>query len=186
MSENDIIVRIKSGDEQLLGSIYEKYRQEFISWLVRNYNCTIDEAKEIYQLAIVIFYENIVSGRLTEMTSSIKSYLFAIGKNKMLEQFKFENKFTYNLDGTMNLTSDEYESEEKREIEPTLKLVEKCLHLLGEPCRSLLDLYYYHKKSMTEIAEQLGYKNTDTAKNQKYKCMKRLKKIFEEKTMNTV
>ncbi len=31
---------------------------------------------------------------------------------------------------------------------------------------------------MVEIAEQFGYTNADNAKNQKYKCLKRLKKIF--------
>ena len=186
MSENDVIARIKSGDEQLLGSIYQKYRQEFISWLIRNYSCNVEEAKEVYQLAIMIFYENIINERLTTMTSSIKSYLFAIGKNKMLEQLKFNNRFTHNMDGTLNLLNDDQSIEEVEEKESTLQLVEQCLHLLGEPCSSLLSLYYYHRKSMVEIAEQLGYKNTDTTKNQKYKCMKRLKKLLEERTLNTV
>ncbi len=186
MSENDVIARIKSGDDQVLGKIYEQYRQEFISWLIRNYSCNVEEAKEVYQLAIMIFYENIMNGRLTTMTSSVKSYLFAIGKNKMLEQMKFDNKFTHNLDGTMNLMNDEQSKEEFEEKESTLKLVEHCLSLLGEPCSSLLNLYYYKRKSMNEIAQELGYKNTDTAKNQKYKCMKRLKKLLEERTLNTV
>ena len=186
MSENDVIARIKTGDERELGTIYEKYRQEFISWIIRTYSCNIEEAKEVYQLAIMIFYENIINGRLTTMTSSIKSYLFAIGKNKMLEQKKFATRFTHNMDGTMDLMNEDQPTEDVEKQETTLKLVEHCMHLLGEPCRGLLEMYYYHKKSMTDIAKSLGYKNTDTAKNQKYKCMKRLKKIFEERTMNTV
>ncbi|MDN5201741.1 sigma-70 family RNA polymerase sigma factor [Fulvivirgaceae bacterium BMA10] len=187
MSENSVIESIKSGDEAELGKIYQKYRMEFISWVVKNYSCTIDEAKDVYQLAIVIFYENIISGRLVEMTSSIKSYLFAIGKNKMLEQKKLANKYTYNLDGTMNMIHEEEDSKEMAEKEEkTFKMVENCLNLLGDPCKKLLELYYYQRKSMPEITEILGYKNADTAKNQKYKCMKRLKKIFEKKTLNVV
>ena len=186
MSENDVIARIKTGDERELGAIYEKYRQEFISWIIRNYSCNIDEAKEVYQLAIMIFYENIINGKLTTMTSSIKSYVFAVGKNKMLEQKKFANRFTHNLEGTMDLINEDQPAEDVEQHEAALKLVERCLHLLGEPCKGLLELYYYRRKSMTDIAENLGYKNTDTAKNQKYKCMKRLKKIFEERTLNTV
>ena len=34
------------------------------------------------------------------------------------------------------------------------------------------------KKSMEEIAKSFGYTNADNAKNQKYKCLMRLKKIF--------
>lgn len=186
MSENDIIARIKAGDDKELGRVYEKYRQEFISWAIRTYSCTVDEAKEVYQLAIVIFYENIFNGRLTTMTSSVKSYLFAIGKNKVLEQKKFANRFTHNLEGDMNIMSEDKPVIEVEQEEATLKLVEQCLHLLGEPCKGLLEMYYYRRSNMTEIAESLGYKNTDTAKNQKYKCMKRLKKLFEERTLNTV
>jgi len=31
---------------------------------------------------------------------------------------------------------------------------------------------------MEEITEKFGYNNADNAKNQKYKCLKRLKKVF--------
>jgi hypothetical protein len=31
---------------------------------------------------------------------------------------------------------------------------------------------------MDEIAEKFGYTNADNAKNQKYKCLQRLKRIF--------
>ena len=31
---------------------------------------------------------------------------------------------------------------------------------------------------MSEIAKEFGYTNADNAKNQKYKCLMRLKKIF--------
>jgi hypothetical protein len=34
------------------------------------------------------------------------------------------------------------------------------------------------KKSMTDIAGSFGYTNADNAKNQKYKCLMRLKKLF--------
>ena len=185
MSENDVIARIKSGDDNLLSAIYTDHRQEFTAWLMKNYSCTVDEAKEVYQLSIVIFYENILSGRLTHMTSTIKSYLFAIGKNKMLEYKKYGNRFVNDVDGNLGTQMEDESKTEKQEKEITFTIVEECLHLLGDPCQSLLDLYYYHKKTMTEIAEQLGYKNTDTAKNQKYKCMKRLKKLFEERNLNT-
>jgi hypothetical protein len=49
---------------------------------------------------------------------------------------------------------------------------------LGEPCRSLIDAFYLQKKSMTDIASFFGYTNADNAKNQKYKCLMRLKKLF--------
>jgi hypothetical protein len=58
--------------------------------------------------------------------------------------------------------------------------MEQSLNSLGEPCRSLLKAYYLEMKSMVEIACEFGYTNADNAKNQKYKCLMRLKKIFNQ------
>ena len=44
--------------------------------------------------------------------------------------------------------------------------------------KELLESYYLRKKNMSEIAKEFGYTNADNAKNQKYKCLMRLKKIF--------
>ena len=55
------------------------------------------------------------------------------------------------------------------------------LELLGEPCKTLIQDFYIHKKSMDEIAEKFGYTNADNAKTQKYKCLQRLKKYFFNK-----
>ena len=58
--------------------------------------------------------------------------------------------------------------------------MEQAMNNLGEPCKSLLEAYYLGKKSMVEIAGDFGYTNADNAKNQKYKCLMRLKKIFTQ------
>ena len=57
-------------------------------------------------------------------------------------------------------------------------MMDKAINNLGEPCKSLLEAYYLQKQSMQAIAANFGYTNADNAKNQKYKCLMRLKKIF--------
>ncbi len=63
-------------------------------------------------------------------------------------------------------------------------LMEKAMQGLGEPCKRLLESYYLQKKSMLEIAGNFGYTNADNAKNQKYKCLMRLKKLFFDQYKN--
>jgi RNA polymerase sigma factor (sigma-70 family) len=58
------------------------------------------------------------------------------------------------------------------------EMMEQALQHLGEPCKELLESYYLRKKNMSEIAREFGYTNAENAKNQKYKCLMRLKKIF--------
>ena len=44
--------------------------------------------------------------------------------------------------------------------------------------RSLLEGFYLLDKSMQDLTAEFGYTNADNAKNQKYKCLVRLKKLF--------
>jgi len=176
-----VIEKIKSGDDRQLASIYEEYRSEFIFWITKHYHCSMDEAKDVYQFSILTFYENIISNRLVELKSSVKTYLFAIGKNKILEKRKDDRRMVQIVDDPV-LEVDELEKEEILEKETNLQLVEKCLEQLGDPCKSLLELYYYNRMSMEEITETLNYKNANTAKNLKYKCMNRLKRLFEDES----
>mgnify|MGYP003292752002 FL=1 len=57
-------------------------------------------------------------------------------------------------------------------------MMERAINSLGEPCKSLLEAYYMQKRTMQDIAAGFGYTNADNAKNQKYKCLMRLKKLF--------
>lgn len=182
--ERQIIELIRSGRTEVLSTIYEDYREEFFLWLNKYFGCTSDEAKDVYQNAIMVFYENIISGKLNEMTSSVKTYLFAIGKYKMMEQKKRSYKFT-GEEQIPNLKRDEVSLEELNQKEEDLQMVEKCLQLLGDPCRKLLELYYYQKLSMAEITTFMEYKNVDTTKNLKYKCIKRLQRLFDEQANRT-
>ena len=65
----------------------------FISWLTNKFNCSEDEARDVYQFAVMTLYDNIKNEKLLELNSSVKTYLFAIGKHKILEQKKASIKF---------------------------------------------------------------------------------------------
>lgn len=56
--------------------------------------------------------------------------------------------------------------------------MQQSISKLGEPCKSILEAFYFKKQNMQEIAENFGYTNAENAKNQKYKCLMRLKKLF--------
>jgi RNA polymerase sigma factor, sigma-70 family len=176
-----LIDLIHTDRTEALSKIYQEYRTEFIAWAIKNYGCSADEAKDSYQNAIIILYENVVSGKLTELNSSAKTYLFAVGKNKIRELKRHESKKEVFDQAT------ELPAEEEQEVftPEAVQLALNSLEQLGEPCKSLLQEFYYHKSTMTQIMEKLGYKNEDTAKNQKYKCLVRLRKIYNELQVKT-
>ncbi len=175
--EQLVIEKIRNGDKKELAVIYKTYQGEFVSWLSNRFKCPEEEAREIYQVTILTFYDNIVGGKLGKLNCSIKTYLFAIGKYKMMEQYKANQKFIHNQEAS--LSENNYD-EENHTYERSLQHVEKCLSKMDEPARTLLELYYYHGYSMEKIAGMLNYKNAKTAKNLKYKSLVKLRKMFRE------
>ena len=68
--------------------------------------------------------------------------------------------------------------EEQGERDMQFGKMQSALGMLGEPCKTIIEDFYIHNKSMQEICEDFGYTNADNAKTQKYKCLQRLKKLF--------
>lgn len=174
MTDNSLIEGILTDRPKSLETIYELYRDDFINWAIRKYACQIEDAKEIFQIAVIIFYENIKKGKIIALNSSLKTYLFAIGKNKILENHRkkefllgFDDTFEINLATVheANFTEKQYEQ------------VEIALGSIGQPCQGLLIGFYYQRLNLKELSERLDYKNEQSAKNQKYKCLKRLRAL---------
>ena len=181
MDQGEIIQKIKSGGQTELGLIYEEHREEFLRWVVKEFSCSLDDAKDIYQLTILIFHDNIRLGKLEHLVSSVKTYLFGIGKNIVKENLRKQKRF-------IPISKEKWLKEHLID-EPTTKIddavfarAKNALSKLGQPCQRLIELFYYEKKSIPEITIAMNYKNPETAKNQKCKCMARLRKLFEEET----
>ena len=170
-----IVEQIRESGKEALSMLYQEHRKEFILWAIHKYQCDEDEAKDIYQATIVSFYENVVNGRLTELSSSYKTYLFGIGKNKIREMYRAKGKQS-KLDDGHDLPEEADDAIDPRLLELAMRSLDK----IGEPCKSLLQEVYYHKSPMSRIVERLGYKNEDAAKSQKYKCLVRLRTIFKD------
>lgn len=179
MTEPLIIEEIKNGNNTQLAEIYKAYRSEFVGWASSHYQCDKEEARDIYQASIITLYDNIINERLKQLNGSVKTYLFAIGKNKIMELRRADKKFDLTQEVQHMDLPDEVD-EEKAQKERHLKIVQRCLQQLGEPCRTMLELYYYHDTGLDSLAEMLHYKNGDTVKNLKSRCLLRLRELVTQ------
>lgn len=167
---------LAQNDKQAIETIYKQH-YNMVQSLVINNNGTADDARDIFQEAMIVLYEKARSGSF-ELTSQLKTYIYSICRRLWLKRLQQQQKFVpeiSSLEETVPV-EEEIEGHEKRNSE--LLMMEKAMLSLGEPCKSLLEAYYLQKKNMSEIAGNFGYTNADNAKNQKYKCLMRLKKLF--------
>lgn len=176
----DWIKYIKTNENEALRIIYKDFRTPCVNWIVKEWNIELEEAVEIFQWSVVILYDNIMTEKLSQLNSDIKTYLWSIARNKARELIykkqrdaKFEKSF-------LAIQYVYSENKDKEILEENILKANRALEKLGDPCKSLLKLFYYKQKKLNEIATLMGYKNHDSVKNQKYKCMKRLQTIYTD------
>jgi len=173
----DWIVEIKKDPEKTLKKIYLNYEDECLLWLRKKYSVNLEDAKEVFQVSLIIFYENVMGSKLTELNASLKTYLFSIAKNKARELLRSHQQ-EIRTDDPFPLIKQLVTNEEEDNYQERLKIAIEGLKQLGNPCSALLNAFYIKNHSMIEIAKNMSYKNADTVKNLKYKCMKRLRSII--------
>ncbi len=152
--------------------------------LVCSNSGTEQEAKDIYQEAVMAFYERVQQPAFV-LTCKIKTYLYAVARRLWLKKLAEKKRFSTSLsDGHIEDVETFFGVEDEmadiHEKERRLKRMGSSLEGLGEPCRSIIEDFYVSDLSMEEISAKFGYTNADNAKNQKYKCLQRLKKLFFE------
>ena len=175
-NEQALLKGLAANDRKSVESIYRNH-YSMIQTLIINNSGTSDDARDIFQEAIIVLYEKAKSGSF-ELHAQLKTYIYAVCRRLWLKRLVTYQRYSGDLANAPEsiATDDDIEMYEHRTQD--FELMEKALQHLGEPCKELLESYYLKKKNMSEIAREFGYTNADNAKNQKYKCLMRLKKIF--------
>lgn len=179
-SERRLLERVAAGDDRALLSLYNANWKVTVSYVVRN-SGTTDDAKDLLQEALVILWERVRSGRF-EQSARLGTFLHATVRNLWLRRLAAGRRLqpTDTLDERA-VDSSPSPLEALIGSEESVAL-SRALDALGDPCRSLLLLFYWEEKSMDEIAQLLGFANADTAKAKKYQCRKALEQRFRELT----
>lgn len=184
ISEKELLQGLAKNDKKAVETIY-KENYNMIQALILNNNGTTDDARDIFQEAMIVLFENARSGSF-ELHCQIKTYVYSVARRLWLKRLQQNKRFGAEVDNIAETVPVEEEVEAHEQRNAEFRVMEKSMMNLGEPCKSLLEAYYLQKKSMIEIAGTFGYTNADNAKNQKYKCLNRLKKLFFSQYKNEV
>ncbi|TAE13368.1 MAG: sigma-70 family RNA polymerase sigma factor [Bacteroidetes bacterium] len=171
MRDSQIIEKIRKGDESALDYLYRK-NYKMMTRIVTNNNGTEDEAKDIFQDAIIVFWQKVRTDEFV-LTSKISTFIYSVCQNLWRKELERKSRLTNEV-----ADSKEYSDFDRQERE---KILHSCINELGETCRKVLMYYYFDNLSMQEIAEKMGFANADTAKTKKYKCKKELDDLIKSK-----
>lgn len=171
-----IVSALRNEDNSVVLRELYKTHYPMVVNLVCSNSGTEQEAKDVYQECLIAFYERVRQPGFT-LTCKIKTYLYAVCRRLWLKRLSEKKRFPDIAPGEV-FPQIEEEMAEIEESEKKFMFIGKSLDNLGEPCRSIIEDFYVRDLSMDDIRDKHGYTSAENAKNQKYKCLQRLKKIF--------
>ena len=158
----------------MFNRFYEYEFPKIVRFILANKG-TLESAKDLFQDTLVVFIEKVYRKEL-DLTCSLGTYLYSICRNLWLDQLR-KDKLSISL-------IDHYSNSEplmfvSSDLAPDIyENVNTAIESIGDPCKQLLESYYYKSLSWDEIASSLGYANAASARNQKYKCLERIRKTL--------
>lgn len=173
-----LVPAIRLNDDAALKTLYTENYPKVEIFVLKN-NGTADEAKDVYQEAFIAVWRNLQLERFSGNDSALAGYLYRIAKNKWLDhlrsgQYKHKLPLTPQIENGMEaddgLTGDEQQY---------LQAVRENFGKLGEACRELLRRFYYGREPLKVIATGFGWTEA-TAKNNKYRCLQRLRDLIKK------
>jgi RNA polymerase sigma factor (sigma-70 family) len=175
-TDSEIVLGILNNSEIVLKRLYTSYFPMILQLIINN-NGNEDDAKDIYQEAIIVLYNKIKSGEF-ELSSKLKTYIYSVCRRLWLKRLSQINRYGGDIRDFEEYLPVDDEVDNHNERDTQFNKMENALQLLGEPCKTIMEDFYIHNRSMQDICERFGYTNADNAKTQKYKCLQRLKKLF--------
>ena len=174
--EKAVLRAIGANEKDAIESIYKEH-YGLIQHLVVYNNGTEDDARDIFQEAMMVLYEKAKSPDF-ELTCQIKTYLYSVSRRLWLKKLQHARRMETQIENFDHVVPVEEDLDEHEKLTNQYLIMRTAMGKIGEPCKSLIEAFYVHQKNMSEIAGFFGYTNADNAKNQKYKCLVRLKKLF--------
>lgn len=155
--------------------VYQNTFPKFKSHVLNNSGSEA-QAKDVFQEAFIACWRNIKEDKLKE-NSNLEGYLITIAKNKWIDYLRSANfKKTVATDSFAHLSLVTEESEMVKEKEVQINILRDALSQLKDGCKSLLQLFYFERRSMEEISKVMNLAPA-SARNQKYRCMERLRTL---------
>lgn len=173
----EVIMALKKGDDNaVLAFLYKKVYPKVRHYITSNKGSE-DEAKDIFQDAVVIFYRKIKLNEIPD-TTNVTAYICTVSKNLWLNSLRKTSRIV-----KMDASEDLFQTDEDLLggliTEEKSNAIENLLAEIGKECQKLLKYSVYDNLSMKEIAALMGFSSEGVAKTYNYRCKQKLIKLVQ-------
>jgi len=176
-SSNELIQGIRKRDNAVLSYIYKKFFQAVLHFIMNN-NGTADDAKDVFQEALIVVFENVRADENFKLSSSMQTYIYSISR---IIWIKHLNKMKNN----MNRLKENHEYIDFEEPQPfkehdfEFALYQKVFLELPADCQRILKMSN-EGISQRDIASKMGFKSESYIAKRKHFCKEYLIKLIRE------
>ncbi len=168
--------RLRQDDKKALAEVYKKYREAFVVY-ARRFSLNREELLDIYQDAVIAMHQNFVMKQLYLENTAIKTYLFGIGKYMIFSRLREVAKVEEVAEIPDEIVEVIWEKESPTEEQRKLS---HCFGQLSPSCQEILKMFYYRGLRVKEIVELSHYKDENTVKSHKSRCLKKLVQLVNK------
>ncbi len=178
LNDKEILKAIRTGDnESVLSNLYKDVLPYIKKYIISN-SGSYEDAKDIFQDTVVIFYNQVKLNRFDER-KEIAAFMYSVARNLWINKAKRDKKL-------VNTTEFDDSEEEGMDVLADMitaekaKAIEDLMGRVGEECKKLLMYTIYDKISLKEIAVKMGYSSDQVAKTYSYRCRQKLFNLVKD------
>ena len=173
-TDQEMFLGLKSKDNHAYAILYKFYYPSVKNFIVKN-NGNEDDAKDIFQETILVLLEKVPKDDFS-LTSSLKTYVFAISSNLWLKRLRDSSRIVKTEIDVYEKYLIDYEEAEQEANDTNIKKVSNVFTRMTNKCIILLKAIFYDEKNIDTITKDFGYTNKHNAQNQKFKCLEQARK----------
>lgn len=180
---NDIIQALRSGAPDAVDMLYERYRADFFRWAGRRFEANRQDLEDAWQEAVIAFYEQVTTGRLTDLRFQVRSWLFAVGYKRLLNNHRKIRRILWKDSIDEALRHDAFGPAGREAGGEKRESIQTAMKAMSVQCREMLIQRYYQEKSIEEIRMDWEHNNVNTTSATLSRCLKRLKELIKTARM---
>jgi len=187
-NDDEIISALRAGQVQAVDDLYVRYRADFFRWAGRRFDANRHDLEDAWQDAVIAFYTQVMSGKLTSLRYDARVWLFSVGYKRLLNHRRKTKRILWqdDIDKVLRQGAPELDFHDNQ-IHPEKKeSMYKAMKAMSEQCREMLVQRYFMEKSIEEIQLEWEHNNTNTTSATLSRCLKRLKDLLKSARTTTV
>jgi RNA polymerase sigma-70 factor (ECF subfamily) len=171
-SDEALIERIADRDQLAMRTLFARYRVALYRWLLR----LVSDTATAEDLLSEVFLDVWRHAAGFEGRSSVSTWLLAIARNKAISARRRRPDVELNDELTSTLADPADNPELMLEKKDREEVLRRSVAQLSQGHAEIIDLVYYHGKSVNEVAEVMGL-NAATVKTRMFYARKKLAEL---------